>query len=68
MGLILTAIVSPGVIGGTFLVVLAGGWVMNRIVQKKYGYTPEREKQLEEGQEQGLSEGRSCLSGKKKRY
>lgn len=68
MGLILTAIVSPGVIGGTLLVVLAGGWVMNRIVQKKYGYTPEREKQLEEGQEQGVSEERPRLSGKKKRY
>lgn len=68
MELMLTAIVSPGVIGGTLLVVLAGGWVLNRIVQKKYGYTPEREKQLEEGQEQGGSGGRPRLSGKKKRY
>lgn len=49
--MMLTAIISPGVAGVVLLVVLAGGYLLNRIVQKKYGYTPEREKELEEKRE-----------------
>ncbi len=58
----LTAIISPGVAGVVLLVVLAGGYLMNRIVQKKYGYTPEREKKLEEAKEEGASDDRSRIS------
>ncbi len=58
----LTAIISPGVAGVVLLVVLAGGYLMNRIIQKKYGYTPEREKKLEEAKEEGASDDRSRIS------
>lgn len=58
----LTAIISPGVTGVVLLVVLAGGYLMNRIIQKKYGYTPEREKKLEEAKEEGASDDRSRIS------
>jgi hypothetical protein len=58
----LTAIISPGVAGVVLLVVLAGGYLMNRIIQKKYGYTPEREKKLEEAREEGASDDRSRIS------
>ena len=58
----LTAIKSPVVAGVVLLVVLAGGYLMNRIIQKKYGYTPEREKKLEEAKEEGASDDRSRIS------
>ncbi len=58
----LTAIISPGVAGVVLLVVLAGGYLMNRIIQKKYGYTPEREKKLKEAKEEGASDDRSRIS------
>ncbi len=58
----LTAIISPGVAGVVLLVVLVGGYLMNRIIQKKYGYTPEREKKLEEAKEEGASDDRSRIS------
>lgn len=58
----LTAIISPGVAGVVLMVVLAGGYLMNRIIQKKYGYTPEREKKLEEAKEEGASDDRSRIS------
>ena len=58
----LTEIISPGVAGVVLLVVLAGGYLMNRIIQKKYGYTPEREKKLEEAKEEGASDDRSRIS------
>ena len=45
--MMLTSIISPGVAGVVILVVLAGGYLMNRIIQKKYGYPPERETELE---------------------
>ena len=50
--MMLTSIISPGVAGVVLLVVLAGGYLMNRIIQKKYGYTLEREKELEEAKEE----------------
>ena len=62
--MMLTSIISPGVAGVVLLVVLAGGYLMNRIIQKKYGYTPEREKELEEA----VSDDRSHPSCEKKRY
>ncbi len=58
----LTAIISSGVAGVVLMVVLAGGYLMNRIIQKKYGYTPEREKKLEEAKEEGASDDRSRIS------
>lgn len=65
--MMLTAIISPGVAGVVLLVVLAGGFLLNSIIQKKYGYTPEREKELEEAREEA-SDHRSHLSCEKKRY
>ena len=66
--MMLTAIISPGVAGVVLLVVLAGGYLLNSIIQKKYGYTPEREKELEEAREEGSSDHRSHPSCEKKRY
>ena len=66
--MMLTSIISPGVAGVVLLVVLAGGYLMNRIIQRKYGYTPEREKELEEVKEEGVSDDRSHPSCEKKRY
>lgn len=66
--MMLTAIISPGVAGVVLLVVLAGGCLLNSIIQKKYGYTPEREKELEEAREEGASDHRSHPSCEKKRY
>lgn len=66
--MMLTAIISPGVAGVVLLVVLAGGFLLNSIIQKKYGYTPEREKELEEAREEGASDHRSHPSCEKKRY
>lgn len=66
--MMLTAIISPGVAGVVLLVVLAGGYLMNRIIRKKYGYTPEREKELEEAKEEGASDDRSHPSCEKKHY
>ena len=66
--MMLTAIISPGVAGVVLLVVLAGGYLLNRIIQKKYGYTPEREKELEEAREEGASDHRSHPSCEKKHY
>ncbi len=43
----LTAIVSPGVIGVAAVVVLAGAGVMVPAIRRKYGYTPGREEELE---------------------
>lgn len=66
--MMLTAIISPGVAGVVLLVVLAGGYLLNSIIQKKYGYTPEREKELEEAREEGASDHKSHPSCEKKRY
>lgn len=66
--MMLTAIISPGVAGVVLLVVLAGGYLLNSIIQKKYGYTPEREKELEEAREEGASDHRSHPTCEKKRY
>lgn len=66
--MMLTAIISPGVAGVVLLVVLAGGYLLNSIIQKKYGYTPEREKELEEAREEGAFDHRSHPSCEKKRY
>ena len=66
--MMLTAIISPGVAGVVLLVVLAGVYLLNSIIQKKYGYTPEREKELEEAREEGASDHRSHPSCEKKRY
>ena len=66
--MMLTSIISPGVAGVVLLVVLAGGYLMNRIIQKKYSYTPEREKELEEAKEEAVSDDRSRPSCEKKRY
>lgn len=66
--MMLTAIISPGVAGVVLLVVLAGGYLLNSIIQKKYGYTPEREKELEEAREEEASDHRSHPSCEKKRY
>lgn len=66
--MMLTAIISPGVAGVVLLMVLAGGYLLNSIIQKKYGYTPEREKELEEAREEGASDHRSHPSCEKKRY
>lgn len=66
--MMLTAIISPEVAGVVLLVVLAGGYLLNSIIQKKYGYTPEREKELEEAREEGASDHRSHPSCEKKRY
>ncbi len=66
--MMLTAIISPGVAGVVLLVVLAGGYLLNSIIQKKYGYTPEREKELEEAREEGASDHRSHPSCEKNRY
>ena len=51
MNTMLTVIVSPAVAGVVLVVVLAGGSLMYHIVRKKYGYTPERQKELDEVQE-----------------
>ena len=66
--MMLTAIISPGVAGVVLLVVLAGGYLLNSIIQKKYGYTLEREKELEEAREEGASDHKSHPSCEKKRY
>lgn len=65
---VLTAIVSPAVAGIVLVVVLAGGSLMHHIIQKKYGYTPERQKELDEVQEGQASEDISHHSCEKKRY
>lgn len=52
----LTAIVSPKVLGVMLVVILVGGGIMTGIIKRKYGYTPEREKEWEEAVEKGLSE------------
>ena len=57
MNTMLTVIVSPAVAGVVLVVVLAGGSLMYHIVRKKYGYTPERQKELDEVQE-GKASGR----------
>ena len=41
---------------------------MYHIIQKKYGYTPERQKELDEVQEGKASEDTSHHSCEKKRY
>ena len=64
----LTVIVSPAVAGVVLAVVLAGGSLMYHIVRKKYGYTPERQKELDEVQEGKASEDTSHHSCEKKRY
>lgn len=68
MNTVLTAIVSPAVAGVMLVVILAGGSLMYHIIQKKYGYTPERQKELDEVQEEKASEDTSHHSCEKKRY
>lgn len=68
MNTMLTAIVSPAVAGIVLVVVVAGGSLMYQIIQKKYGYTPERQKELDEVQEGQASEDTSHHSCEKKRY
>jgi ABC-type dipeptide/oligopeptide/nickel transport system permease subunit len=48
MSLVLTAIVSPKVLGIMMVIILAGVGIMTKIVRSKYECTPEREKELEE--------------------
>lgn len=48
----LTSIISPGVLGVMLVVVLTGTGIMTRIVSKKYGYTPEREEEMEQAAEE----------------
>ena len=68
MNTMLTVIVSPAVAGVVLVVVLAGGSLMYHIVRKKYGYTPERQKELDAVQEGKASEDTSHHSCEKKRY
>lgn len=68
MSTMLTAIVSPVVAGIVLVVVLAGGSLMYHIIWEKYGYTPERQKELDEVQEGQASEDTSHHSCEKKRY
>ena len=68
MNTMLTVIVSPAVAGVVLVVVLAGGSLMYHIVRKKYGYTPERQNELDEVQEGKASEDTSHHSCEKKRY
>lgn len=42
----LTVIISPEVLGIMLVIVLAGAGIMTKIVRGKYGYTPEKEKEL----------------------
>jgi ABC-type dipeptide/oligopeptide/nickel transport system permease subunit len=51
MGLVLTAIVSPKVLVVMMVIILAGTGIMTKIVRSKYEYTPEREEELEKGNE-----------------
>ena len=44
-------IVSPVVLIVAVLVIVAGYFIMSRIIMRKWGYTPEREKELEEMKE-----------------
>lgn len=43
-----TAIVSPEVLIVMLVIVLVGTGIMTSIVKGKYGYTPEKEKELEQ--------------------
>lgn len=63
MDLLLTAIVSPKVLGVMLIIVLVGTGIMNGIVRRKYQYTPEREKQLEEMAEK--ESGKMAFQGSK---
>jgi hypothetical protein len=45
---VLTAIVSPKVLGVMLVIILVGAGIMTKIVHSKYEWTPEREKELEE--------------------
>ena len=56
--MILTAIVSPGVLGVMLVIVLAGAWIMTSVVRRKYECTPEREKELEEADGQTIKKKR----------
>lgn len=55
MDLLLTAIVSPKVLGVMLVVVLVGTGIMTSVVHPKYQYTPEREKELEEMAEKNFN-------------
>ena len=68
MNTVLTAIVSPAVAGIMLVVVLAGGSLMYHIIQKKYGYTPESQKELDEVQEGKNLKDTPHPSREKKRY
>ena len=68
MNTVLTAIVSPAVAGIMLVVVLAGGSLMYHIIQKKYGYTPERQKELDEVQEGKNLKDTPRPACEKKRY
>lgn len=48
MQILLTAIISPKVLGVVLVIVLVGAGIMTSVVRRKYEYTPEREKELEE--------------------
>lgn len=43
-----TAIVSPEVLIVMLVIVLVGTGIMTSVVKGKYGYTPEKEKELEQ--------------------
>ena len=46
--MVATVIASPKIIGVVVGIALVGGFIMTKIVYKKYECTPEREKKLEE--------------------
>lgn len=51
MNPVLTAIISPGVLGVMLVIILVGTGIMTKIFRSKYDCTPEREKALEEAAE-----------------
>ena len=46
--MVATVIASPEVLGIVLGITLVGGFIMTIVVRKKYEWTPEREKKLEE--------------------
>lgn len=50
--MILTSIVSPEVLGVVLVIVLVGTGIMTGVARRKYGCTPERERELEEAVKQ----------------
>lgn len=54
MKMLLTSIVTPKVLGVMLVIILVGAGIMTSVVKRKYGYTPEREKELEELTREGI--------------